>query len=634
MSLLSAEMAAFIEAGVSILVGSRDATLAPECLRAIGARVENSSEITVFLPAATARATVTNLLDNGRIAVCFSQIADHRTHQLKGRVVSIAMADEDCRATVDRYRRAIAQELAAVGLPQHLTFRIHHWPCWAVRFQVDDLFDQTPGPDAGIRLAAGERQQGLPRLVGDPPEPPDWEPMRLDELDWVCFQGVVPSQIATCDLLGEPNVTYLSQVHYLGPRQVALSCQFFNKTKKNLLENPRAAVLVYHPLHFEAWRLWLRFDHAEEAGPLFETMAARIDMIASHCGMKGVFKLLSADVHEVTAVAPLRGFLLPPGLESTLPPLLPEGPAFLTELRGLQTISARIAGARNLDQMLDDTLAALSELFGFRHSMVLVNGDSQERLVVIASHGYGEKGPGAEVVFGSGVIGGAAEQKKMVRLTGMGNQLLYGRAIRGKVEARGEAANLLPEIELPGLADAQAQLALPMLIGDRLIGVLAVESRDPLSFDEWDETFLQIIANQIAMGIDHLEKDDEETAPPAEDPGICPEADATPCSRRLTFYKNDDCVFLDDEYLVRNVPGRILWLVLQERKNSGRCEFTNRELRLDDRLGLPAYRDNLESRLILLRKRLEAKCQDIRIVPVRRGRFALQIGCTLELVER
>ena len=265
MSLISAELAAFIEAGVSILVGSRDAGLAPECLRAIGARVEDAAELTVFLPAATARATVTNLLDNGRIAVCFSQIADHQTRQLKGRVVSIALADDASRATVDRYRRAIAQELAAVGLPQHLTFRIHHWPCWAVRFRVDDLFDQTPGPDAGARLAEGARQPGLPRLAGEPPGPPQWEAMRLDELDRVCFQGVTPSQNATCDLLGEPNITYLSQVFYLGPRQVALSCQFFNKTKKNLLENPRAAVQLHHPLTFEGWRLWLRYDHAEES---------------------------------------------------------------------------------------------------------------------------------------------------------------------------------------------------------------------------------------------------------------------------------------------------------------------------------------------------------------------------------
>jgi hypothetical protein len=44
-------------------------------------------------------------------------------------------------------------------------------------------------------------------------------------------------------------------------------------------------------------------------------------------------------------------------------------------------------------------------------------------------------------------------------------------------------------------------------------------------------------------------------------------------------------------------------------------------------------RDNLESRLILLRKRLEEKCPEVQIRPVRRGRFELQIRCGVQLRE-
>src|SRR4051794_34321811 len=124
-----------------------------------------------------------------------------------------------------------------------------------------------------------------------------------------CFQGIIPSVIATADRHGIPNLAYLSQVYAVDDRHVALSRQFFNKTQRNLDENPLACLEMVDPLTFQAYRLRLLFLRSERSGPLFESMSMRIEAIAAHTGMAGIFKLIASDVFEVRSVEKVEGFL-------------------------------------------------------------------------------------------------------------------------------------------------------------------------------------------------------------------------------------------------------------------------------------------------------------------------------------
>ncbi len=445
-----------------------------------------------------------------------------------------------------------------------------------------------------------------------------------------CFQGVVPAIIATCDAEGTPNVTYLSQVFSIDAKHVALSCQFFNKTKQNVLVNPQARVELSDPVTFEAWRLDLRYLRSEESGPLFDTMAVRIQAIASHTGMSGIFKLIAADVYEVVGVEKLDNFIDVPASIA-----LEEPSPYRTELRGLQMISQHTCCAEDLASLLDGVLESLEASLGFAHVMFLVPDETGNTLYTVASRGYDGAGIGAEVAIGEGLIGSVAKQRRLVRMSGMDSELRYGRAIRTSAQHSGERGGVRPEIPLAGLPDAQSHLVLPLVVAERLVGVLAVESRERLAFDEWDEAFLEIIANQVAVGLDNMLL--RERAKGEEEDDDAPSASSMRLTlgpvRRFRFFKQDDCVFVDDEYLIRNVPGRILWKLLRAHVDNGRTEFSNRELRLDPWLGLPQVRDNLESRLVLLRKRLEVKCPETRLPSTSRGHFRLESTCVIDLAE-
>ena len=435
-------------------------------------------------------------------------------------------------------------------------------------------------------------------------------PQTLDAIR-PCFEGAIPAIMATCAADGTPNLAYISQVYYVDGRHVALSFQFFNTTRKNILSNPVATVLVLHPMTAAFYRLHIRYLRTETSGALFEQMKAQLAGIASHSGMAGVFRLLGSDVYEVQQIEAVPG-----------DPLAAPAPR-TGLLNAVRRCSERMARCTALDDLLNTTLAGLADHLGIRHAMVLMLDASSQRLYTVASCGYATSGVGSEIEIGEGVIGVAARERTPVRIGHMTSAYLYSRAMRRSLYANVPDIEPATDIPYPGLAEPHSQLAVPIVSTGRLLGVLFVESPNDLQFSFEDEDMLVAIAGHLGAAVDLIQTGTELAEPATAAPGALQAA--TGATVQVRYFPANSSVFINDTYLIKGVAGAIFWKLLRDFQQHGRTEFSNRELRLDASIGLPDVSDNLEARLLLLQRRLVEHSPFVRIEKTGRGRFRLAV---------
>ena len=170
------------------------------------------------------------------------------------------------------------------------------------------------------------------------------------------------------------------------------------------------------------------------------------------------------------------------------------------EIEIIERVASQISKTLNLDAIAKTMLISMEEYFDFKHSMILLLDSSESALKVIATHGYKEEGIGAEVKIGVGVIGIVAKKKKLMRMANLGAQKQYMQAIKQQIQPS-EDTVVADEISLPGLKNAESQVAIPMLMEDELIGVFSVESDQVNIFDKSDELIIKILANQTANAL-------------------------------------------------------------------------------------------------------------------------------------
>lgn len=427
------------------------------------------------------------------------------------------------------------------------------------------------------------------------------------------FEGVIPATIATASADGTPNITYISVARFLDEERIAISNQFFGKTTSNLDANPFLAIRVVDPETMLEYELDATRLRSERTGELFDSMRVQIDAIADQTGMGGVFRLRSVEVLRVDRCGQVEGSV----------GRLRRRTSGAAALDGLSVFISRLDDCRELGELTQTALELLDDLFGIGSSMLLMADHDLKSLFVVAHHGYAS-GVGAEIAVDEGVIGVAAQRRRQVLVSHVTRARALNRAAaRSRTEDR-------REIPLPGLDDAQSLVATPVMLRGRLVGVLYVDSAEPGRFGTVDGQLIDVIARHIGMSIGLLDTTTDDLSPDPRRAGAKPAADSG--ARSVTFHDPDGSVLIDGDYVIRGVAGRVLFAMLTEYQRSGRVRFSNRELRLNRDIGLPAGNDNLDARLVTLRRRLAERGDPFQLQHTGRGQLELIVTSGVHIV--
>jgi len=157
---LGVDHARFIQSGVSIILASANAQRVPSVGRALGCRLNASSDcLELFLIAAKVIPLLNDLRAGQPVAVTFTRPSTHRTLQIKAIQAKLLPTRIDDRPAIERYLREFTAEVdaimggsknallqAALGKPEEANVRL--------MLQPTALYEQTPGPLAGHALSA------------------------------------------------------------------------------------------------------------------------------------------------------------------------------------------------------------------------------------------------------------------------------------------------------------------------------------------------------------------------------------------------------------------------------------------------------------------------------------------------
>jgi hypothetical protein len=155
--MLSDRIIEVIQGPAVMYAGTRDERLRPTQTLVVGAVVHPDLEtVTFFVPESRSARILSDLTNNGRVALAVGLVT-HEAYQLKGAYIASRSVDAKERAVQEIYRSKLLSALLQAGYPEQIAkpfvLGFAYQPGVAITFRVEEIFLQTPGPEAGKRIS-------------------------------------------------------------------------------------------------------------------------------------------------------------------------------------------------------------------------------------------------------------------------------------------------------------------------------------------------------------------------------------------------------------------------------------------------------------------------------------------------